>query len=62
MDDINEGNRMEINPSIKRCPQCHSLSLEFDAENNRMICKKCGFEQRFRSISILDKMRKLFLK
>ncbi|MCK4522444.1 MAG: hypothetical protein KAU20_07765 [Nanoarchaeota archaeon] len=30
---------------IKRCPKCHNLSLEFDKENNRIICKRCGFSQ-----------------
>ncbi len=30
---------------IKRCPKCRSLSLEFDAQNNKIICTKCGFTQ-----------------
>jgi len=29
----------------KRCPQCYELSLEFDVNNNMMVCKKCGFKQ-----------------
>ncbi len=28
---------------VKQCPKCNSLSLVF--ENNKLICKKCGFEQ-----------------
>lgn len=30
---------------IKRCPKCHNLSLEFDSQNNKIICTKCGFTQ-----------------
>ncbi|TKJ17706.1 hypothetical protein CEE44_04200 [Candidatus Woesearchaeota archaeon B3_Woes] len=30
---------------IKRCPQCHNLTLEFDSQNNKIICTKCGFTQ-----------------
>ncbi len=33
---------------VKRCPQCHNLSLEFDASNNRIVCTKCGFTQNMR--------------
>jgi len=30
---------------VKRCPKCHSISLEFDAEKGRIYCTKCGFEE-----------------
>lgn len=31
---------------IKRCPQCKSLSLEFDADTGVLKCTKCGFESK----------------
>lgn len=29
---------------VKRCPQCHNLSLEFDPKTGKFYCKNCGFE------------------
>ena len=30
----------------KRCPQCQSISLEFDVKFGRIKCTKCGFEEK----------------
>lgn len=29
----------------KRCPQCHSISLDFDVKTGKIKCTKCGFEE-----------------
>jgi len=34
----------EIPALIKRCPQCKSLSLDFDAKTGVLKCSKCSFE------------------
>ena len=31
---------------VRRCPKCLSISLEFDAENNRLLCQDCGYEEK----------------
>ena len=30
---------------IKRCPKCHSITLDFDVETGKIKCTKCGFEE-----------------
>ena len=30
---------------IKMCPNCQSISLEFDVKTGNIKCKKCGFEE-----------------
>ena len=35
---------------IKRCPQCFSLSLDFDVKSGILKCGKCGFEQRMKMV------------
>ena len=30
---------------IKRCPKCHSITLEFDVKTGNIKCTKCGFEE-----------------
>lgn len=30
---------------VKRCPVCHSLTLEFEPKTGRIYCNKCGFEE-----------------
>lgn len=43
---IPEDERLEKIPAlIQRCPKCHSLSLEFDADSGKIRCRKCGFEE-----------------
>ena len=47
---------------IKRCPKCYNLSLEFDSENNRLICTKCGFIQNFLGGKIVKSCKDMFSK
>jgi ribosomal protein S27AE len=35
----------KIVSTLKRCPKCHELSLEYDIKNNSIKCSKCGFTQ-----------------
>lgn len=35
---------------IKRCPQCHSLTLDFDVKTGTIKCSKCGFEQKLKMV------------
>ena len=30
---------------VKRCPQCQSISLEFDVKLGKIKCIRCGFEE-----------------
>ena len=30
---------------IKRCPQCLSITLEFEVNTGKVKCTKCGFEE-----------------
>ena len=30
---------------IKMCPQCQSISLNFDVKTGKIKCNKCGFEE-----------------
>ncbi len=30
--------------TIKRCPECHHLSLNYDIETGKIHCSNCGFE------------------
>ena len=30
---------------IKRCPNCQSITLEFDVKTGKIKCTKCGFEE-----------------
>lgn len=36
---------------IKRCPQCQSLTIEFDTATSAIKCTKCGFEQKLKTQS-----------
>lgn len=36
--------------AIKRCPQCHELSLEFDLRQGRIYCTRCGFEEHIQQM------------
>lgn len=43
---LGKGFSKEKIPSIiKRCPRCFNLSLEFDIEKGKIICRRCGFEE-----------------
>ena len=44
---LKQGEEERIKPAAvtKRCPQCHTLSLEFDPKTGRIYCTKCGFEE-----------------
>ncbi len=36
---------MEMISPVKKCPQCGRLTLEFNAEANKIVCTGCGFEK-----------------
>ena len=45
-DKIKKGfDKEKIATAVQRCPKCHNLSLEFDADAGRIHCTKCGFEE-----------------
>lgn len=44
---LKKGNMEKLPAVVKRCPVCSNLSLEFDAEQSRVYCTKCGFEEKF---------------
>lgn len=40
----------KFNLLVARCPKCKNLSLEYDIENNKIKCNKCGFEQHIKQV------------
>ncbi len=34
---------------IKKCPDCHGLSLVFNVQLNKIVCGNCGYEAALRS-------------
>ena len=40
----------KVNLLMARCPKCKNLSLEYDIENKKIKCNKCGFEQFVKSV------------
>jgi len=43
-------NSEKINLLIARCPKCRNISLEYDVQNSKIKCNKCGFEQTIKQV------------
>ena len=56
---MNEGNP---NATLaKRCPQCRGLNFAYDHQNNRFICKNCGYSQPIKVFgSPFRKLKEMF--
>lgn len=52
LDKLEHGMEKEkITTVIRRCPKCKKLTLDYDVENNRIICTACGFVANLPTLS-----------
>lgn len=44
-DKLNKFEFEKLPQITKRCPKCHSISLDFNVKTGEIKCSKCGFEE-----------------
>ena len=44
-DKLNDIEFEKLPQIVKMCPNCQSISLDFDVKTGKIKCTKCGFEE-----------------